>query len=118
MGSRRDAEGQTVSVANLQVLHVAASSYQVDEAVVREPLPELGVYDKVTGAPRPFRRDDFSPHPRNAGKGEAVSGARDVREDRGGDTLADVKGAIVAGNVGLDLGDCSSRHDVGGRGSV
>ena len=98
--------------------HFAAVFDQALEAIVRDPLAESTIEQEVAVTPRVFRRGYSSPHPRNTREGEAVSGARDVREDRGGDTLADVKGAIVAGNVGLDLGDCSSRHDVGGRGSV
>ena len=42
-----------MSVVHLQVLHVAAVSYQVPETVVREPPVKLGLYHKLAGTPRP-----------------------------------------------------------------
>jgi hypothetical protein len=88
-----------VSVVHLQVLHVAAVSYQVPETVVREPLPELGVYHKLAGTPSPVRPGDGSPHPRYTGECEAVSDVRDVRENLSGDALIDVERAVGLSNL-------------------
>ena len=68
------------SVAHLQVLHVAAVSEHALEASALDLLAERAIDHDVAGTPRPFGRGDFSPHPRNAREGEAVSRARDVRE--------------------------------------
>jgi hypothetical protein len=95
-----------VSVVHLQVLHVAAVSYQVPETVVREPPVKLGLYHKLAGTPRPVRRGDCPPHPRNTGERETVSDVRDVRENLSGDALIDVEGVGVSHGLSpVALGD-------------
>jgi hypothetical protein len=77
------------------VLHVAAVSQQVLEALVRDLLAELAVEHEVARAPAPVKRGDFSPHPRRAGECEAVPCVCDVREDGGSDALVDVESSLA-----------------------